>query len=178
MLTNRLLKLTILAGITVAGLGAQAADQPSGSTSAAAARQPATTDPAANRPLTAKDVWGHDYTQAKQQAKKLNRPVLLHFHATWCGPCQQMERTVLNTPGILKELNSRCVAIKVDSDQHPNLVQQFGVDSLPCDVFVNSDGKVLKVNQGAISAEQYKAMIATVARPKAGTPAGVEVTSN
>jgi thioredoxin-related protein len=56
-----------------------------------------------------------------------------------------MEQSVLNTNDILKEINYGCVAIKVDSDRHPDLVQQFGVNALPCDMFVDSDGKVLLV---------------------------------
>src|SRR4029077_806073 len=126
MLTNRLLKLTVAAGIAVTsmpGLSLKAADMPV--TTGVAQQGPTATS---KRPLTAKEVWGHDYAQARRQAKKLNRPVLLHFHATWCGPCQQMERDVLNSARVLNELNARCVAIKVDCDQNPTLVQQFGVE--------------------------------------------------
>jgi thioredoxin-like negative regulator of GroEL len=88
-----------------------------------------------------------------------------------------MESTVLNTNDVLKEINSRCVAIKVDSDRNPNLVQQFGVDALPCDVLVGSDGTILNVNRGAVSADQYKALLSTIPRAKAAVPANVKVAS-
>jgi thioredoxin-like negative regulator of GroEL len=181
MSTSRLLNLTALAGFTFTvfdELTAQAADQPSAPIPVAPAAAQPKANPAASRPLTAKDVWGHDYAQAQRQARTLNRPVLMHFHATWCGPCQQMERTVLNTNEVLKEIDSRCVAIKVDSDKQPHLVQQFGVNALPCDVFVGSDGKILKVNQGAVSADQYKALIANAAPTKAVARVNVKVASN
>ena len=160
MSTNRLLNLTVVAELTFsafADLPAYAADQKSATTAVAPVAAQPKANPQASRPLTASDVWGDDYARARQKAKALNRPVLVHFHATWCGPCQQMESTVLNTSDVLKEINSRCVAIKVDSDRYPNLVQQFGVDALPCDVLVGSDGTILNVNRGAVSADQYKA---------------------
>lgn len=181
MSTHRLLNLSVLAGFTLAGfddLPAQAADRQSAPTAAAPVAAAQKPNPEANRPLTAKDVWGHDYAQARQQAKAQNRPVLLHFHATWCGPCQQMERSVLNTSDVLNEIHSRCVAIKVDSDRYPDLVQQFGVNALPCDVFVGSDGKILRVNQGAVSAEQYKALISNVAGTRPVARAGVNMARN
>src|SRR5258708_29316761 len=86
MSTHPLLNLSVLAGFTFTGfddLSAQAADRQSAPTPAAPAAAQPKANPEVNRPLTANDVWGHDYAQARQQAKALNRPVLLHFHATW-----------------------------------------------------------------------------------------------
>jgi thioredoxin-like negative regulator of GroEL len=181
MLTRHIRTLSVLAGFSFTSfddLSAQTVDRKSvPAPSAPAAAQPKA-NAQASRPPNANNVWGHDYAQARQQAKALNRPVLLHFHATWCGPCQQMERTVLNTNDVVKEINSCCVAIKVDSDKYPNLVHQFGVNSLPCDVFVGPDGKVLKVNQGAVSAEEYKALISNVARTRPVMQSGVKMARN
>ena len=72
----------------------------------------------------------------------------------------------------------RRLTLKVDSDRYPDLVQQFGVNALPCDVFVGPDGKVLKVNQGAVSADVYKALISNVARTSPAVRADVNMARN
>jgi thiol:disulfide interchange protein len=163
MWTNRLLKLSVLSGIAAiadSSFSIRAADPAiSPPSSAAAPQKPMVAT--ATRPLTAADVWGNDYALARQRAKKLNRPVLLHFHATWCGPCRQMERDVLNSAKVLHELNACCVAVKVDCDQQPALTQQFGVEGLPCDILVTTDGKMQRINLGLVSAEEYTSLISS-----------------
>jgi thiol-disulfide isomerase/thioredoxin len=176
---SKLLKLTLLAGIDVTALSgtiAGAADE-SGATAAAVSTATPTKPVSAGKPaLTEKDVWGDDYGRAWQRAKKLNRPVLLHFHAVWCGPCQQMEREVLNTSKVLNALDACCVAVKVDCDRQPDLVQKFAIESLPCDVLVMPDRTMQRINHGFVPADQYSSLVSRAAKPKAA--AAIQVSAN
>ncbi len=178
MSSHPLLKLTLLAGMDVTALSgglAPAADEPSPSTATAAVAQKkaaATGNPV----LSAGDVWGTNYAQAWRRAKDLNRPVLLHFHATWCGPCRQMERDVLNTPLVLRELSASCVAVKIDCDEQPALVQRFRIESLPCDVLVMPDRKIHYINSGFVTAGEYSSLISRFTKAK--SEARVEVSAN
>jgi thioredoxin-like negative regulator of GroEL len=179
MTNNHLLKLTLLAGIDMTALSgtiASAADEAAAaaaSVSTATATKPISTGKPS---LTEKDVWGRDYSHAWHHSKKVNRPILLHFHAHWCGACQQMEREVLNSPKVLRELDACCVAVKIDYDQEPDLVQKFGIEALPCDVLVSTDRKFRRINHGFVSAEQYSTLVSRAAKPKADAP--VEVSAN
>ncbi len=169
MSSQQLLKLTLLAGIDVTALSgtfAGAADEsPASAVSTAAQKKAAAT----GTPVpSATDVWGHDYAQAWRRAKKLNRPVLLHFHAPWCGPCRQMERDVLNTPVVLRALHATCIAVKIDCDAEPALVEQLGIASLPCDVLVTPDRKIHPINSGFLPAERYSTLISQAVKEKSG----------
>ncbi|MGH7127743.1 MAG: thioredoxin family protein [Planctomycetaceae bacterium] len=86
-------------------------------------------------------VWMHDPQAALAEAKRLNRPVLLHFHAAWCVPCQTMDRGVLNQRGVLDALARDFVAVKVDYDRHTELAEQLEIATLPSDVFLYPDGR-------------------------------------
>ena len=57
-----------------------------------------------------------------------NQPVLVDFHATWCGPCHTQAP-------ILKELSAEMKGqariIKIDVDKNQPLAQKYQVRSIP-----------------------------------------------
>src|SRR5215472_6571721 len=92
--------------------------------------------------LKPETVWKTDFAAAQEEAKKLNRPLVVHFHAVWCGPCKIMEREVLHTPQVLKTLDAGFVAVKVDVDKYRAVSDRFGVTNMPTDLVIGPDGKV------------------------------------
>ena len=59
---------------------------------------------------------------------KTDKPVLVDFYATWCGPCK-MQAPVLEQ---LKEKGGdRAVILKVDVDKNQELAQKYMVQSIP-----------------------------------------------
>jgi thioredoxin 1 len=57
-----------------------------------------------------------------------NKPVLVDFHATWCGPCKMMSP-------ILKEVKDNVgdavSVIKVDVDKNPQAAAMYQVQGVP-----------------------------------------------
>ena len=104
-----------------------------------------------------KTAWHTDFETARAEAARLKLPILIHFYAEWCGPCRQMESTILNAPEVLEACGTRCVAVKVDTDARGDLAAKYGVAALPTDVFVSPDGEVLDRNVGKASRDVYLA---------------------
>ena len=94
------------------------------------------------------NVWKTDFDAAQDEAKKLNRPLVIHFHATYCQPCRQMEKEVLHSPQVLKIIEAGFVAVKVDVVRNPKVRAKFGIENLPTDMIVSPEGKVLVKTHG------------------------------
>lgn len=57
-----------------------------------------------------------------------DRPVLVDFSATWCGPCKKLEPLVHEIAG---EYAGRLKVVKVDVDRAPATAAKFAVLSVP-----------------------------------------------
>ncbi len=89
--------------------------------------------------------------QSNFQEEVLNsdKPVLLDFWASWCGPCRMVSPLV---DEIAAERSDIKVG-KVNVDEQPELAAQFKVTSIPT-LVVMKDGKVANQAVGAMPKNQ------------------------
>lgn len=133
-------------------------NQPVASPQAAKATHAPDRPAKANR-HTIRTTWHTSLEEARQEAKRTNLPLVVHFHADWCGPCQNMEREVLSSADLHRHFGVSVVAVKVNSDQQAALTQQFRVTALPTDIFLGADGRETGRSVGSQGKAEY---IATV----------------
>jgi thiol:disulfide interchange protein DsbD len=88
------------------------------------------------------------------QARKERKPIVLDFFAEWCAPCQRMEKTTFIDERV-KTLLGRCVFLRIDTDEQPEISRRMNVEGLPDIRFVTPDGKVMKQLRSYQDAESF-----------------------
>ncbi len=78
------------------------------------------------------------------------KPVLVDFTATWCGPCRMMAPVLED---VKKKIGEKATIVKIDIDQNQQFASNMGISGVPTFVLFKQ-GKEEWRNVGMISGQQ------------------------
>ncbi|XP_020232115.1 thioredoxin Y1, chloroplastic [Cajanus cajan] len=78
------------------------------------------------------------------------KPVLVDFYATWCGPCQFM---VPILDEVSTRLKDKIQVVKIDTEKYPSIADKYRIEALPTFIMFK-DGEPFDRFEGALTADQ------------------------
>ena len=78
-------------------------------------------------------VWNFDKDKSFTRLGSL--PIILDFHATWCGPCKLLAPHLQT---LQNKYKGKLVVYRIDVDKEPLLAQRFNVNAMPTIVFIGA----------------------------------------
>ena len=90
--------------------------------------------------------------QSFSEIIKGDTPVLVDFHADWCGPCKMMAPVIEQ---FSKEMGENVRILKVDVDRNPKAAAIYQVQGVPTFILFKN-GKILWRQSGAMPLHTLK----------------------
>ncbi|MCE5205331.1 MAG: thioredoxin [Porphyromonadaceae bacterium] len=88
---------------------------------------------------------------------KGDKPAIVDFYATWCGPCR-VTSPILSD--LAAEYGEDIYVYKIDVDKEPELARMFGVQSIPMFLFIPMNEQP-QMAMGALPKKSFKEAIDT-----------------
>lgn len=82
-----------------------------------------------------------------------DKPVLIDFHATWCGPCKSLSPIIQQ---VAKDMGEKVRVIKIDVDKNQAVAQKYQIRGVPT-MMIFKGGKQLWRQSGVMPKEAIKA---------------------
>lgn len=81
-----------------------------------------------------------------------DKPVLVDFYATWCGPCKMMTPILQQ---VKADMGDKVTIIKIDVDKNPEVSNQFHVQGVPT-LIIFRQGQLKWRQSGVVQAKELK----------------------
>ena len=95
-------------------------------------------------------------TNFNAEVLEADKPVLVDFFATWCGPCRQMLPIVTE---LSEEMADKLKIVKLDVDEAPASAEKYEIQSIPTMILFEK-GQVKATRNGSSTKSELESWIA------------------
>lgn len=103
--------------------------------------------------------WFTHLEQAKEEALKTKKLLLLQFEMDGCGGCKKLEATTYKNQKVIVEINEWFVLLKLDLIKDKEVRRNLGAYWTPAIYFLDSNGNTYYHFNGYLPATEFRAMM-------------------
>jgi thioredoxin 1 len=115
------------------------------------------------QPMLAKEVPESSDATFSKDVLEAQKPVVVDFFATWCGPCKEMAPVV---DDLSKTYDGKASFLKVDVDKNPQLAEKYKISGIPS-IMIFKNGQVVDSSIGLVPSQVLSGKIDAVVSGKA-----------
>lgn len=110
--------------------------------------------------------YAGSYDDFLREARKQNKVAILDFWASWCAPCQKLDKETFNDPEFAAYINQNFLVYKVNVDTFDGMeiANRFEVESFPTLIKLNSRGRFEKEWKGFFPPNYLKEMLSSASK--------------
>lgn len=99
--------------------------------------------------------YSGSYDNLLREARKEQKPIILDFWASWCGPCKKMDQQTFTDPKLAEFINGNFLIYKVDIDSFDGMAitEKFEIESFPSMLVLDSRARSLETLKGFYPAQ-------------------------
>jgi thioredoxin len=91
-----------------------------------------------------------EYTSFEDLIANAEKPLLVDFYATWCGPCRMLAPILDQVQALMR---GKLQIVKIDTDRYPDLASHYEIHALPTLVLFKKGQPVERI-EGVMPPEQ------------------------
>ena len=98
------------------------------------------------------------FAEALTEAKNEKKCLFLDAYASWCGPCQTMDKEVYTDSAVMRYFQANFISVRIDMEkgEGPGLAKRLrSIDGYPSLLFFDRDGHLAKTILGSRPAEVF-----------------------
>ena len=86
----------------------------------------------------------------------MNKPIVIDFYATWCGPCHQYS-AIFNS--VADEFNGKADFYRVDIDKNKTWAREWNIEYIPTTIVIYTKGEKNYSESGTMTKDKLANMV-------------------